>query len=190
MASEAGAEPLKNHNLERAKQLVKESGYKGERIVLMHATDLEIVTKLGLVTGEVLRQLGLNVDIQAMDWGTLVTRRASKEANDKGGWNVFATGWNGLDLVSPAVNLGLRGDGEKGWFGWASDKKIEDLREQWFAASDLEQQKKLATEIQLEAFDEVPYVPVGQFLVPTAYRANVSGIVISPVVVLWNAEKK
>jgi peptide/nickel transport system substrate-binding protein len=134
--------------------------------------------------------LGLNVDIQAMDWGTLVTRRASKEPLDKGGWSIFATGWNGLDVANPAVNLGLRGDGEKGWFGWASNPKIEQLREEWFAAPDVEAQKKLATAIQVEAFDSVPYVPVGQFLVPTAYRNTVQGILDSPVVVQWNVEKK
>lgn len=190
MASEAGAEPLKQHSIDKAKQLVAESGYKGERIVLIHATDQRLVAAMGELTGELLRQIGLNVEIQSMDWGTLVTKRASKAPLDQGGWSIFCTGFDGLDLLSPAVNLGLRGDGDKAWFGWPTNPKIEALRAAWFAAPDLDSQKKLATEIQVEAFDAVPYVPLGQFRIPTAYRRNLEGIVPSPVVVQWNVAKK
>jgi peptide/nickel transport system substrate-binding protein len=189
MASEAGAEPLKNHSLEKAKELVKESGYKGEKIVLMHATDQRIVSDIGLVTGDLLRRLGLNVEVEAMDWGTLVTRRASKEPLDRGGWNVFDTAWNALDQLNPAVNPGLRADGEKAWFGWPSDPKIEELRDAWFAAPDVAAQQKTAAAIQVEAFDDVPYIPVGQFLIPTAFRKSIDGVIVSPVVVQWNIEK-
>lgn len=190
MASEAGAEPLKNHSLDAAKQLVAASGYKGEKIVLMHATDQRVVTDIGLVTADLLRKLGLNVEVQAMDWGTLVTRRASKAPLDKGGWNIFDTGWNGLDQVSPAVNLGLRADGEKAWFGWPSDPKIVALTDRWFAASDLETQKTLAAAIQREAFASVPYIPTGQFVIPTAFRSSLDGVIVSPIILQWNVTKK
>jgi len=93
-------------------------------------------------------------------------------------------------LLTPAVNNQLRTNGDKAWFGWPSNARIEALREEWFQAQDLATQQKLASEIQVAAYDFVPYVPTGQFLIPTAYRKNLDGIIIAPVVFLWNVDKK
>src|SRR6202171_1578457 len=89
LASEIGAEPLKGkRDFEKAKQLIKEAGYKGEKIVIISATDQPIVHSQSLLTAETLRKLGLNVDLQAGDWGTVITRPACREAGDKGGWRI------------------------------------------------------------------------------------------------------
>jgi peptide/nickel transport system substrate-binding protein len=188
----AGAEALLNGpNPARAKQLIQESGYKGEKIVLLSATDQPIVQGQALVTLDALRKIGLNVELQAMDWGTLITRRTSKEPIEKSGWSIFHTWTSAPDFFSPAVNLPLRANGEKAWFGWPTDPKIEELIDAWFKAPDLAAQKKLAADIQVEAYsNDVPYVPTGQFVAPTAYRKNLEGIIIAPVVFLWNVEKK
>jgi peptide/nickel transport system substrate-binding protein len=188
----AGADALLNGpNLARAKQLIEEAGYNGEKIVLLSATDQPIVHGQALLTLEALRKAGLNVELQANDWGTLITRRTSKEPVEKGGWSIFHTWTSAPDFFSPAVNLPLRANGEKAWFGWPTDPKIEALIDDWFKAPDLAAQKKLAADIQVEAYsDDVPYVPTGQFVSPTAYRKNLDGIIIAPVVFLWNVEKK
>ena len=188
----AGADALLNGpNLEKAKQLIQEAGYKGEKIVLMSATDQPIVQGQALVTLEALRKAGLSVDFQANDWGTLVTRRTMKDPVEKNGWSIFHTWTSAPDFFSPAVNIPVRGSGEKAWFGWPTDDKIEALIDAWFKAPDLATQKKLAADIQVEAYtNNVPYVPTGQFVVPTAYRKNLDGIIIAPVVFLWNVEKK
>ncbi len=190
--TKAGADALlKGPNPSRAKELIKEAGYKGEKIVLMSATDQSIVHGQALVTLEALRKADLNVEFQANDWGTLITRRTSKEPIDKGGWSIFHTWTSAPDFFSPAVNILVRGSGEKAWFGWPSDAKIEALTDAWFKAPDLAAQKKLAADIQVEAYtNEIPYVPTGQFIVPTAYRKNLEGIIVAPVVFLWNVEKK
>ena len=177
-------------NPTKAKQLIQEAGYKGERIVLLSATDQPIVQGQALVTRERLSAAGLNIDMQANDWGTLITRRASKEPIDKGGWNLFHTWTSAPDMLSPALNIPLRANGDKAWFGWPTDPKLEELIDAWFKASDPAMQKKLADEIQVEAYQEVPYVPTGQFVVPTAYRKSLDGIIIAPVVFLWNVEKR
>ena len=188
----AGADALLNGpNPAKARELIKEAGYQGERIVLLSATDQQIVHGQALVTLAALRGAGLNVELQANDWGTLITRRASKEPVDKGGWSIFHTWGSAPDFFSPAVSIGIRGNGEKAWFGWPTDAKIESLIDAWFKAPDLATQKKLAADIQVEAYtNEIPYVPTGQFVVPTAYRKNLDGIIIAPVVFLWNVEKK
>jgi peptide/nickel transport system substrate-binding protein len=191
MASEIGAEPLKgNRDLAKVRQLIKDSGYKNERIVLMSATDQPIVHNQALVTGELLRQLGLNVDFQAMDWGTLITRRGSKAPVDKNGWSIFHTWFVGADMADPALSFALRGNGDRAWFGWPTNERIEKLRDEWIAAPDAEARKEIAGEIQTAAFEEVPYIPTGQFVIPTAYRKNLDGLIVAPVVFLWNVEKK
>ncbi len=190
LASEVGAEPMKGkRDFDKAKQLIKESGYKGEKIVIIDATDQPIVHSQSLLTLETLRKLGLNAEVQAGDWGTLITRRASKEPIDKGGWSIFHTWLVGPDVTSPAVNFAVRGNGQKAWFGWPEDAKIEQLREAWFAATDAASSKKAAEAVQARAFDFVPYIPTAQFILPTAYRTNLSGVIIAPVTFMWNVEK-
>ena len=110
----SAAEPLKGkRDLEKAKQLVKEAGYKGEKIVIIDATDQPIVHAQSLLTLEMLKKIGLNAEIQAGDWGTLITRRAVKEPVEKGGWSIFHTWLVGPDMVNPAVNFPIRGTARK-----------------------------------------------------------------------------
>jgi peptide/nickel transport system substrate-binding protein len=177
-------------DFDKAKALIKEAGYNGEKIVIISATDQPIVHSQTLLTAELLKKLGLNVEIQAGDWGTLITRRSSKEPVAKGGWTIFHTWLVGPDLTSPAVNFAIRGSGEKAWFGWPSDPTLEKLRDDWFAATDPAASKKAAEAVQKRAFEFVPYVPTSQFILPTAYRTNLSGLIIAPVTFMWNVEKR
>jgi peptide/nickel transport system substrate-binding protein len=123
LSSEIGAEPLKKRDYEKAKQLIKEAGYKGEKVVIIDATDQPIVHSQSLLTLENLKKIGINAEIQAGDWGTLITRRTVKEPPDKGGWNIFHTWLVGPDMVNPAVNFPIRGMGEKSWFGWPRTRR-------------------------------------------------------------------
>ena len=93
-----------------------------------------------------LKRVGMNVDYQATDWGMVVQRRALTKPPAEGGWNMFCTGFSGLDFFTPASHLPLRGNGKGAWFGWPDDPKIEALREAWFNAPDLAAQKKVGVE--------------------------------------------
>jgi peptide/nickel transport system substrate-binding protein len=189
--SKVGSDVLTGkRDLAKAKQLIKEGGYKGEKIVILSATDQPIVHSQGLVTAELLRQAGLTVELAANDWGTLINRRAVKEPIDKGGWNIFHTWLVGPDMANAAINYPMRGIGEKSWFGWPTDPEMEKLRDAWFDAPDPAAQKKLTEDMQKHAWDSVPFIPTAQFVIPTAYRSNVSGLLISPIAFLWNVEKK
>jgi peptide/nickel transport system substrate-binding protein len=191
LASDTANAPLKGkRDVEKAKQLVKEAGYKGEKVIIIDATDQPIVHSQSLLTLEALKKIGVNAEIQAGDWGTLITRRAVKSEPAKGGWNIFHTWLVGPDMVNPAVNFPIRGTGDKAWFGWPTDAKMEELREAWFNAKDAAASKKAADAVQQRAFEFVPIIPTGQFILPTAYRSNISGLIIAPINLLWNVEKK
>ena len=191
MATEAGAGPLKQpRDLDKARRLIKEAGYNGERIVLMTPSDFPTINALSLVTDDLLRRLGLNVDLQASDWGTLVARRASKEPVGKGGWNIFHTTFPGVDLLDPAVNVPLRANGAGAWFGWPSDPVLEKLRDAWLDTADPAEQKRLAGEIQARAFDMIPYIPAGEYSYRTAFHDNLDGVNVGPALFMWNVSKK
>jgi peptide/nickel transport system substrate-binding protein len=190
MANEVGAEALTTpRDYEKAKKLIAEAGYKGEKIVLLHSTDTLSGNMTALVAADMFKKLGLNVDLQSMDFGTLVTRRASKEPPEKGGWNVFCTGWVGVDTLDPSTNQGLRSNGDKAWFGWPKDDKIEELRAQWLVAPTLEDRKALAAQIQARAFETIPYVPIGKYATNTALRRSLTGLITAPPILMWNIEK-
>jgi len=183
MASNAGSEALTGkRDFEAAKKLVAEAGYKGEKIILLDAVDQPLIHAEALVTTEALKNIGLNVEYVASDWGTVVTRRASKKLPAEGGWNMFETGWVGSDTLDPSVNVMLRANGDKAWFGWPSDDKLEELRMQWINASDSEARQEIAAKVQERAFEFVPYVPTGQFFTKTALRKYIKGYISAPAI--------
>lgn len=189
-ASEAGAEPLKGaRDLERAKAMLREAGYKGERVVIISPTDIASIGPLGQITDDLFRKLGINVELVETDWGTVVQRRASREPIEKGGWSVFHTWWPSLAVDNPAINQTLRGQGGKGWFGWYENATAEELAAKWLAAKDAAEQKAIAEAIQLDAFKQAPIIPLGQFFIPTAYRADLTGFLESTIPSMWNVRR-
>jgi peptide/nickel transport system substrate-binding protein len=125
-----------------------------------------------------------------MDWQTLVSRRASQKPPKDGGWNMFFTNWVIPEIWNPVVNPMINGRGKKGFFGWPDDPELEKMRAEFVQAETDEQRKEIAKRIQERAYDQVIYVPLGQYHPPTAWRSNLSGIVKSPIPVFWNVEKK
>ncbi len=186
MASKAGMENLTApRDLEAVKRELAAAGYKGERVVLLAPQDIPSSKALMEVTADLFKRIGMNVDVQAMDWATVVQRRVKQEPLDQGGWSVFQTSWGGVDQFNPAVHAFLRGNGKDGIFGWPVSPRIEELRAEWFKAPDLAAQKKVAEQLQLQAFQDVPYIPLGQTKGPTAYRKDLKGV-LSGMPIFWN----
>ena len=190
MANDAGSQALTGkRDFDKAKKLITEAGYKGEKIVVLDAVDVPTAHSHGLVVFELLKKLGLNAELAPSDWGTLVIRRASKKPIAEGGWSIFGTGTTGVEALDPSSNLPLATNGGAAWFGWPSDDKLEQLRTEWLKTSDGEVRQEIAVKIQQRAFETVPYVPTGQWSPVTAYRNNVKGIIIAPALFMWNVEK-
>lgn len=177
---------------DRAKRLVAEAGYKGERVVLLDPADIPQLHAEALVTEELLKKLGLNIELATSEWGTVVKRLQVKEPADKGGWSVFGTVFAAFDMLNPATNRNLRASGPNGYSipGWASDETIEDLRKAWFAAADETQRREFAEKVQRRALQIGLYLPIGQFVARSAFRNSLSGIPDSPIPLLWNIEKR
>ena len=180
---------MSKRDFDKAKKLIGEAGYKGEKIVLLDPVDIPIAHAEALVANDLLKKLGLAVELATSDWGTVVTRRASKKPIDEGGWNLFPTGWGGADTLDPTVNVMLRANGSSAWFGWPNDDRLEALRMDWLNTSDSEARQEIAAKIQQRAFEVVPYIPTGQWSPKTAYRKNIEGVIAAPAFFMWNVEK-
>jgi peptide/nickel transport system substrate-binding protein len=189
MASEAGLEALTSpRDMDKVKRDLAAAGYKNEKVVVISATDFPTLNALGQVGQDMLKRAGMNVEYVSTDWGTVVQRRASREAPERGGWNVFFTFFSGLDFISPASHLALRGNGLEGWFGWPTFPRLEELRTAWLEAPDQAAQQKLAADIQTQAFQDVPYLPVGQYFQPWSYRRGISGV-LKGIPMFWNVQR-
>ncbi|SDR52929.1 peptide/nickel transport system substrate-binding protein [Rhizobiales bacterium GAS113] len=189
MANTVGMGALSDKpDMAKVRQAVKDSGYKGEKVVVMGAVDFPIINAIVNVGVDMMQKAGVNVDYQAVDWGTVVQRRSKKDPPDKGGWNVFFTYWSGLDNFNPAVDLALRGNGDGGWFGWPVMPKLENLRTQWFDAPDEAAQKRICGEMQQVVFDDVPFYPLGQLYQTTAFKKELSGV-LDGFVLFWNVKR-
>ena len=186
----AGSEIQSKSTMKKAQELLKASGYDGTPIVIMKPTDLASIQKLPDVAAQLLRQAGFKVDLQAMDWQTLVGRRAKKDAPDKGGWHMFLTAWQAFDVWNPISNPAMDSRGEKStWFGWATDDKLVDLRNQFMRATDEPTKKKLADLIHARAFEIGTHAPLGEFEAPMAARKNITGFFVTNGNLYWNLKK-
>ncbi|SDN39435.1 ABC transporter substrate-binding protein [Ensifer sp. YR511] len=186
----AGTEDWKGQNLEKAKDLLKKSGYDGRPIVVMIPSDDEQLMNQSLVLVEFMRQAGFAVDPQSMDWSTLTSRRENTgdPAKDpKVAWDIFGTWLPGSFFKDP-FNLALvaTGDPKTAWYGWPKDDKIEALRAAWIDAPTTEDQRKAIDDIQVQYYASVPQIYTGQFYQASAWRSQIKGVLKGSYPVYWN----
>lgn len=191
LASDAGVEDDFGTNKEKAKALFAEAGYDGEPIVILHPTDVQTMNSSTLVLAEELRSIGVNVDLQTLDYAAMSGRRANRAAPAEGGWHIGLTYWPGLLVSDPIGNTPLQASCDDAWPGWPCNDEMQALINAFPDAETPEAQQELADEIQVMAYqDVVPYVPFGQWFVPIAYSPKLSGVIGMPgTMILWNIEK-
>lgn len=177
-------------DLERARRLVRESGYDGTPAVLLNAAENTNINAFTLVADQLLRSIGIRTDVQNMDWATVVSRRQSREPVSRGGWSIFISGPGGLDMMEPVSHLGLRSNCERAWFGWPCDAEIERLRAAFADAQNETTKRDIAARIQARALETVPYVPIGVQYQLRAHRANLVGLLSPPAPVYWNVSRR
>jgi len=187
--SKIGAEMTVKSDIPKAQALLKEAGYDGTPVVIMQASDLPTIRAQPVVIAEALRRAGFKVDLVAMDWQTVATRRTSKAPAAQGGWNIHNTNWYATDIMDPIRSAPAAANGDQAWFGWPDFPEIEKLRAQFALASDPAEQKRLAEEVQRVAIDEGLYVPLGQMSVPTVYSNKITDWVRAPATTFWNVKK-
>ncbi len=189
-ATDAGGAIALASDFDASKALLEEADYDGTPVVLMHSTDLQVLTNLAPVAKSLLERGGFTVDMQSMDWQTLVSRRAKQEPPEDGGWNAFLTAWVAADVMNPIAAAGFNASGEDAWFGWPEDAELEALRDRFARETDLDAQRALAEQIQLRALEVATHMHAGQYFVPMAFRNDqVGGFIDGPATFFWQAAR-
>jgi peptide/nickel transport system substrate-binding protein len=190
MANDAGLEALTGpRSVDEARRRIAAAGYKGERLVMVAPSDIPAIMTMSQVMQDRLTKMGLNIDFQATDWGTMIARLAKRGPINQGGWNLYCVTWAGLTVSNPGSSYPLRANGLNATTGWPTDEKLEALRLKWLDTSDLAEQQAIARQIQQEAFASLPFIPLGQWSIPAAYSEQLTGIIRSPFSLFWNVRR-
>ena len=190
-ANDAGMEVLRGPRDHAAvRQALKQAGYNGERIVVFAPTDVQEIRALSLAGIDQLRRAGMTVDVQEMELGSAIRKRQNQSAADKGGWSAF---FGLLDRsvpnTNPYGNVWLRADGLAAFDGWPTSPRIEELRAAWLDARNLDEQRRICTELQMQLWQDVPYIPMGEYWQSTAYRKDLLDVLPGCFAVFWGIRR-
>jgi peptide/nickel transport system substrate-binding protein len=188
--STAGVPEGIGKNRDKARELMEASSYDGRPLVILHPTDIQFMNLATLVLADDLRSIGVNVDLQAMDFGAMGSRRVNRSSPQAGGWDIGLTYWPGGNISDPVGNVPMQANCEEAWPGWPCDAEHQAMIDAFPYAPDEQARKQLADQIQVSAYELVPYVPIGQWFAPVAYSPRVSGVLSVPgSTVFWNIKK-
>jgi peptide/nickel transport system substrate-binding protein len=187
LGDETGADSLKaGGDKAKARQMLEEAGYDNTPVVIMQGTDIGAMGSVPVVVAADLREAGFNVDLQSMDWQTLVSRRSSMNPPAEGGWNIFTSFASGVEADTPLVHPILPSTGDTGWFGWAEDPELEAMRAAYLKAGSFDEQKAVAHQIQARVLDNVIFVPLGNYSFVQARSNKLTDMLPTAVPVFWN----
>ncbi|HET7879864.1 MAG TPA: ABC transporter substrate-binding protein [Acetobacteraceae bacterium] len=190
IANSAGLEALTGpRDLDRVRRDIAAAGYQGERVVVLAAADSPENLRRSDVLVDMMKKVGLTVDLQVSDWGTMMQRIYRKEPVDRGGWSCGTVNLAATDMMDPAVNSYLRANGNDApRFGWPTSSRLEALRDAWLDAPDLGTRQRIAIDIQVQAFRDVPYIPLSLDFRSAAYRKDLVGV-LEGFPVFWNVRR-
>lgn len=188
--TDAGSEAIRISNIERARAMLAAAGYNNEPVVVMDPANVPVLHAAVTVTVQNLRRMGFNVDVVAMDVGTMISRRARRDPPNAGGWSVFHTQFQGFEIMSPGSHTYASAGCAAAPPGWPCDEQIEALRNRWLSEGDPAVRRQIAADLQRRAYEVVTYIPIGQFRQPVAHRANITGVLAAGATVFWNLRRQ
>ncbi|MBI1775207.1 MAG: ABC transporter substrate-binding protein [Proteobacteria bacterium] len=178
--SEAGKSLYDQHNLAKAKELVKTSGYKGEEI-LLNVGNIGFMTRLSVVVAQSLKEAGLNVRVSTMELGTLFDI-SGKDA----GWHITTSGYGSQPFLGPYMYQSLM-VGPANLSRRKGDTVMEGLWQEFDGAANPAAKKAAWEKIQQRTYDEVYYVKLGDLGLKYAMVSNLAGFKAYPGALrFWN----
>jgi peptide/nickel transport system substrate-binding protein len=192
LSTEAGSEPYRNPDLARARALMAEAGYRGETLVLVATPQLPVIGQMAQVAEQRLRAIGVNVDVQMMDFAAMFPRiQTADKPIGQGGYHLFTYYATGGSWYHPLTNLSLDVSCPAArWAGFPCDLEGERLRQAFLAAPDDAARKTAYEAFHRRMWEFLPYIPTGQFDVTSAFRRNVQGLLSVYTIAYWNIEKR
>jgi peptide/nickel transport system substrate-binding protein len=193
LGTEIGSDSYRKTDTARARQLLAEAGYKGERVVIAATPQLATINIISQIMAQRLREAGVNIDLQMGDWTTVYQRINTRNLPADKQWNLTASYSMGATMFSPLTNNSLDttcGPNATSRMGFPCDPEAVLLREAALAAPDEAARKASFAALNAHMWRFIPYIPAGQFDQQNAYGANISGVLGGYVISYWNIEKK
>ena len=189
-SSEAGSEALRGASIEKAQGLLRASGYRGERVVLLHPADSPLIGPAALLVADRLKRTGFNVDVQTTDWATIAQRWLRKDPVEQGGWSLVPTLYTGFDLADPLSNVGIGYNCTETAPWLYCDPQLTPLVQAFEAEADSDKRRQLADAMNARALGNVNFVLTGQYASPAVWRADLQGVIDFGFPVLWNIQRR
>jgi peptide/nickel transport system substrate-binding protein len=163
------------HDPDKARGLMKQAGYRGEKVRLLCSPQYDYMIKVGQVAYANLTDVGFNIDLQVIDWATLLQVRQKPDQ-----WEAFVTGEGGE--IDPA-QVNVFNPDYPGW--WDSPDKRAVMNA---FLTETDHQKRLAVWKQLHDlfYQEAPSLKVGDFYSPYGVAKKVKGYTPMPWPAFWN----
>lgn len=176
--SDAGKDKYSKGDAAGAKRLLAEAKYDGSPVRILNSKQFDFHHRMALVMAEQLKAAGFAVQLDVVDWATLIQRRA-----DPNVWDVFIT--HSAFLPEPMLSPPQLGVGAPG--GWDSPAKKAAL-EAFNAEPDAAKRGALWGKVQQVIYDEVPYIRAGNFAALAGASAKMKGYTPMPWPAFWNVE--
>lgn len=174
--SQAGVTGFNQRNKDRARQLLQQAGYKGEPIRWITTKEYEWMYNTALVASKQMEEAGFKLDLQVLDWATLVQRRNKPEL-----WDLFSTGF-GFD-PDPALATPLQCN----WPGWWCHEEKERLVGEMMRETDPKKRKAMIERVQAIFYEDVGRIKLGDYFPLDIVRKEVRGFQSGPFLYFWNA---
>ena len=173
--SRAGAALYNQRDRDKARRLLRESGYQGQPVRWIVTTEFEHHYKPSLVGKAQLEEIGLKIDLQVSDWATVVQRRNKPEL-----WDVFTTAI--VFQPEPSTLAPVLCD----WPGWWCQPEKEQLLAAMGKELDPRKRYAIWEKVQALFYEEAPKIRLGDYFRLDARRKDVHGHRPGPYLHFWN----
>ncbi len=173
--TEAGKEFYNQKNIERAKQLLAEAGYKGQTVRWMTTKEYPAYYTSALVSKGHLEKAGFNVTLDVVDWATLVSRRSNPAL-----WDVFSTAF-GITF-DPVLYLCL----SPSWPGWYENAQMQDYLSQMRRESNFGKRYAIWQKAMQLFWEDVPVIKYGDYFNLHVLRKEVQNYQSLFLIFWWN----
>jgi peptide/nickel transport system substrate-binding protein len=167
---ETGLEFYDQDDIPRAQELLAQSSYDGETVVILNPTDYATITPLGLVAQPMMDEIGFNTEMPSLDWSSVTSRIGNTQT-----YSMF-TAWSAhFDTGHPILDVN-----SSGTFDWViRDEELNDLQLSFVRATSQAEQMEIVREMQRQYYIKVPTAPLGQFFPMVAVTAALKNFEIN-----------
>lgn len=161
-------------NKDRARALLKEAGYSGQPVRWITTKEYDYMYNSAVVAKQQMEEVGFKVDLQVLDWATLVQRRGKPEL-----WDIFTTGIT--FTPDPALTSNLQCN----WPGWWCHEEKERLLAELIREGDPRKRRAVIERIQAVFYEDVGRIKMGDLFTMYGSR-DLRGFQAGPFLHFWN----